>query len=117
MAMVAPAPVLQRVSPACSTVSGCLQLCSARGPWCGSTLPVSPGSEGGATCRFHASIPQAARMDYLRKPEGKQMDLVTQGRGPKPKQGGLSKHLAKLGRSGRTAKPGKVSVQGVGLAV
>ena len=56
-------------------------------------------------------------MDYLRKPEGKQMDLVSNSRGPKAKQGGLSKHLAKLGRSGKAAKPGKVSVQGVGLAV
>ena len=56
-------------------------------------------------------------MDYLRKPEGKQVDLLVKGRGPKAKQGALTKHLAKLGRSGKVAKPGKVSVQGRDLAV
>ena len=68
-------------------------------------------------CRFHASIPQAARMDYLRKPEGKAADLMVKQRGPKGQGSALSKHVAKLGRSGKTAKPGKVSVQGRDLAV
>ena len=70
-------------------------------------------------CRWHASIPQAARMDYLRRPEGKQVDQSSLARGPKAKQGALGKHLAKLSRGApsRGAKPNKVSVQGNNMAV
>ena len=67
--------------------------------------------------RFHASIPQAARMDYLRKPEGKQAELLVKQRGGKGRGSTLSKHVAKLGRSGKASRPGKVSVQGRDLAM
>ena len=60
-------------------------------------------------------------MDYLRRPEGKQMDqsaLAGSGGGGKSKQGALGKHLAKLSRATKQGpKPNKVSVQGNNMAV
>ena len=67
-------------------------------------------------CRYHASIPQAARMDYTRRPQSLSMETST---GRKARNDKMSKHMQQLARKGKTGpvKLSQVSIQGRGLGM
>ena len=78
----------------------------------GVTKPRRPGDPG---FRWHASIPEPARLDYVRRPESQvALDVSKARRAP---EGTLDKRLKAINRPGRAgqARAAKVSVEGRGL--
>ena len=74
--------------------------------------PRRPGDPG---FRWHASIPEPARLDYVRRPESQvALDVSKARRAP---QGALDKRLKAINRPGRAgqARAAKVSVEGRGM--
>lgn len=78
--------------------------------------PLKPGDPG---FRYHASIPQPARLDYLKRPESAvNVDPASLRKGP-GKLSGMGKKLKHLNakKSNAGAKAAKVSVEGRGLLI
>ncbi|KAK9811084.1 hypothetical protein WJX73_001426 [Symbiochloris irregularis] len=75
---------------------------------------LRPGDPG---FRWRASVPQAARMDYTKRPES--LVVMDGGTGRKARNDKMGKHLEKLSRKGRTGvvRKTQVSIQGRGLAM
>lgn len=70
--------------------------------------------------RFHAALPQGARLDYKKQPASKvtqDVNLPAGGRA-KPKNRGLLKKLDDVTKRGKqTGRAAKVSVEGRGLII
>ena len=67
--------------------------------------------------RFHAAVPQGARLDYQKQPQSRvQADSHTYTSGGKPRKGGLLKKLDDVAkRSKLSGRAVKVSVEGRGM--
>ncbi len=74
---------------------------------------LRPGDPG---FRWHASIPEPARLDYVRRPTSQVAMDVNKARA-KPKGDKMDKRLKMMNRPGRAglAKAAKVSVEGRGM--
>jgi transcription factor SPN1 len=78
--------------------------------------PLKPGDPG---FRYHASIPQPARLDYLNRPQSTvNVDPATLRKGP-GKLTAMGKKLKTLNakKSNASAKAAKISIEGRGLLI
>lgn len=69
--------------------------------------------------RWHASIPQPARLDYVKRPESKVNVDPASIRGGSSKATGMAKKLKQLNakKSNAGVKGSKMSIEGRGLAI
>ncbi|KAK9810543.1 hypothetical protein WJX72_012470 [[Myrmecia] bisecta] len=72
---------------------------------------------GDANFRWHASIPQPARLDYVRRPDSQVQPAEGSNARKPPKNDKMAKRLKTLGRKGASVKAAKVSVEGRGLII